>query len=171
MLLRQECSSDYSAIYQLVKTAFETAEVSDGHEQDLVNTLRGSEKYIPELALVAECDAKMVGYIMLTRTAVVNDSGRFEVLYLAPVAVALGYRNQRVGTELIQTAMKKAVELGFGAVFLAGNPAYYARFGFVPTIRYGIKCSIEIPEELNENIMVCELSPQALDGISGIVEF
>lgn len=49
----------------------------------------------------------------------------------------------------------------------AGNPAYYNRFGFVPTIRHGIKCNIKIPENLFENIMV----PQVLDGISGIVEF
>lgn len=47
-------------------------------------------------------------------------------------------------------------------MLLAGNPAYYNRFGFIPTIRHGIKCSVEIPENLLENIMVCELYPQAL---------
>lgn len=171
MIIRQENKNDFTTIYQLVRTAFETAEVKDGHEQDLVNELRNSNKYLPELALVAEQDGKIIGYLMITKTNVENESGKVEVLYLAPIAVSIEYRNQKVGSELIDSAMKKAHDLGFKAVFLAGNPAYYNRFGFVPTIRYGIKCSIEVPEELFENIMVCELYPQALNGISGIVQF
>lgn len=171
MIIRQENKNDFTTIYQLVKTAFETAEVKDGHEQDLVNELRNSNKYIHELALVAEQDEKIIGYIMLTKTNVENKTEKFEVLYLAPVAVAIEYRDQKVGSELICTAMKKAHDMGFKAVFLAGNPAYYNRFGFVPTIRHGIKCSVEIPKKLFESIMVCELYPQALNGISGIVEF
>lgn len=171
MIIRQENKSDFMEVYELVKAAFETAEVKDGHEQDLVNEFRNSSKYIAELALVAENNGKIIGYIMLTKTNIENEGEKFEALYLAPVAVALEYRNQKVGSELICAAMKKAYDMGFKAVFLAGNPAYYNRFGFVPTIRYGIRCNIEIPEELYENIMVCELFPQALNGISGIVEF
>lgn len=171
MIIRQENKNDFSEIYELVKTAFETAEVKDGHEQDLVNKFRKGSKYIPELALVAEHNEKIIGYIMLTKTNVKYEGQKFEVLYLAPVAVKKEYRKQKVGSQLIHTAMKKAHAMGFKAVFLAGNPVYYNRFGFVPTICYGIKCNIEIPEELFENIMVCELFPHALDGISGIVEF
>lgn len=171
MIIRQENKNDYIEIYELVKTAFETAEVKDGHEQDLVNEFRNSSKYIPELALVAEHNEKIIGYIMLTKTNVEYEGLKFEVLYLAPVAVAKEYRNQKVGSQLIYAAMKNAHAMGFKAVFLAGNPVYYNQFGFVPTIRHGIKCNIEIPEDLFENIMVCELFPQALDGISGIVEF
>lgn len=171
MIIRQENKNDYDIIYQLVQTAFETAKVKDGHEQDLVNKLRSSNKYIPELSLVAEKDGIIIGHIMLTRTFVENENGKFEALYLAPVSVALEYRNQGIGSKLIQTSMKLAMDIGFKAVFLAGDPAYYHKFGFVPTIKYGIKCSIEIPEELYENIMVCELLPNALDGIYGTVQF
>ena len=171
MIIRQENKNDFMAIYQFVKTAFETAEVKDGHEQDFVNELRNTNKYIPELALIAEIDGKIAGYIMLTRTNVYNGAEKFEVLYLAPVAVAIEYRNQKIGSELIRTAMKKARDMGFKAIFLAGNKTYYSRFGFVPTVRYGIKCNIEVPEELLENIMACELYSQALSGISGVVEF
>lgn len=171
MKIRQENKNDLIEIYELVKTAFETAEVKDGHEQDLVNELRNSSKYIPELALVAEHNEKIIGYIMLTKTNIDHEGENFEVLYLAPIAVAKEYRNQKVGSQLIYAGMKKARAIGFKAVFLAGNPAYYNRFGFVPTIHHGIKCNKEIPEYLFENIMVCELLPRALDGISGIVEF
>jgi predicted N-acetyltransferase YhbS len=170
MNIRQENRNDYDTIYQLVRTAFETAKVKDGHEQDFVNSLRDSSKYIPELALVAEEDGSIIGHIMLSRTCVENETGKFEALHLAPVSVVLEHRNQGVGSKLIQTAMKLATDMGFQAVFLAGDPAYYRRFGFVPTIRYGIKYSAEIPEELVDHIMVCELAPNALDGVYGKVE-
>lgn len=170
MIIRQENKDDYSTIYELVRTAFETAEMSDGHEQDFVNTLRDGDKYVPELALVAEMDNRIVGHIMLSKTCVENDGDKYEALLLGPVAVVLEYRNQKIGTKLIVTAMEKAKEMGFEAIFLAGNRAFYSRFGFVPAIRYGIKCALEIPEELIENIMVCELCPQALDGVTGIVD-
>ena len=170
MNIRQENKNDYHNIYQLVQTAFETAKVKDGHEQDLANNLRNSNKYIPQLALVAEEEGNIIGHIMLTKTYVENETGKFEALLLAPVSVVLEHRNQGVGSKLIQTDMKLAADMGFQAVFLAGDPAYYHRFGFVPTIQYGIKCSIEIPEELFDNIMVCELTPNALDGVYGSVE-
>ena len=35
MIIRQETTSDASAVYELVKTAFASAEHSDGNEQDL----------------------------------------------------------------------------------------------------------------------------------------
>ena len=36
MIIRQETTSDASAVYELVKPAFASAEHSDGNEQDLV---------------------------------------------------------------------------------------------------------------------------------------
>jgi putative acetyltransferase len=172
MNIRQENKNDYEAIYNFVKTAFETAKVKDGHEQDFVNTIRNSGNYIPELALVAEDENEIIGHIMLSRTYVENKDKdkKFEVLYLAPVSVLLKRRNQGIGSKLIYESFKRAREMRYKAVFLAGDPAYYNRFGFVPTIKHNIKCSLEIPEELYENIMVCELVPDALNGISGIVK-
>ena len=56
--IRQENKNDYEEIYNVVKTAFETAEHSDGNEQDLVVALRNSDSFIPELSLVAIKDNK-----------------------------------------------------------------------------------------------------------------
>ncbi len=170
MIIRQEKVNDYQTIYKLVKTAFETAKVKDGNEQDFVNVLRNSDKYIPELALVAEKDNQIIGHIMLTKTYVENGSCKFEALLLAPVSVMLEYRKQGIGTNLIRTSMEIARDMGFKAIFLAGDPMYYHRFGFVPTMQFNIKCSLEIPEDLYENIMACELVPQGLDGVSGVVK-
>ena len=63
--VRQEREAEFPAIYELIRTAFATAEVSDGDEQDFANRLRIHGNYIPELALVAECQGKLIGHIML----------------------------------------------------------------------------------------------------------
>ena len=69
MIIRQEINLN-SKIFIIDKIAFETARVSNGNEQDFVNRLRASGSYIPELALVAEENGKLVGHIMLTKTYV-----------------------------------------------------------------------------------------------------
>lgn len=170
MDIRREDPNDYNTIYQFVQTAFATAKVKDGDEQDFVNNLRRSDNYIPQLALVAEEEGKIIGHIMLTRTWVEDDDGQFTALLLTHLAVALEYRNQGIGTKLVQIGLKMAADMGYKAVFLAGDRGYYHRFGFVPARQYGIKCSLDVPEELIDNIMVCELVPNALAGVRGTVK-
>ena len=48
-------------IYELVKTAFATAKVSEGDEQDFVEPLRRGGGYIPDLALVMEDRGRLSG--------------------------------------------------------------------------------------------------------------
>ena len=62
MMIRQEEKRDCHDIYAIVKAAFESADHSDGNEQDLVNALRQSGAYIPELSLVAEIDGRIAGH-------------------------------------------------------------------------------------------------------------
>ena len=67
MLIRRENKSDYESIYDVVKTAFESADHADGNEQDLVNALRNGDSYISELSLVAEIEGIIVGHVMFTK--------------------------------------------------------------------------------------------------------
>ena len=66
--IRREQPADYAAVYELVKQAFEHAEHTDHDEHNLVNRLRQSPFYLPELALVAETGGIIVGHIMFTET-------------------------------------------------------------------------------------------------------
>ena len=105
--VRQEREAEFPAIYELIRTAFATAEVSDGDEQDFANRLRIHGNYIPELALVAECQGKLIGHIMLTRTVVTQDDGTpYEALMIAPLSVVLDYRNQGVGSALLKEGLR-----------------------------------------------------------------
>jgi hypothetical protein len=47
-------------------------------------------------------------------------------------------QRQGVGSTLITHTLDQARRLGFRAVLLFGNPAYYSRFGFADATRFGI---------------------------------
>jgi len=167
MVIRRERPEEFPQIYDLVKVAFQTAKVSNGKEQDFVNQLRSGANYIPELALVAEENGKLVGHIMLTKAHIVNGANKFVALYLAPISVVFGYRNKGIGSNLIKESFKLAKEMGYTSVLLVGDPAYYHRFGFKAAVTFGIKPTHEIPDE---NVMACELVPNALKGVGGTTD-
>ena len=168
MKIRQEKPSDFRDIYDLVKVGFQTAEVSNGNEQDYVIKLRASGNYIPELALVAEENGKLIGHIMLTKTCVSCNDSKFEALLLAPLCVALEHRNLGIGSKLVVESFGLAKNLGYKAVFVVGNPAFYSRFGFRSSVLFGIKHVPMIPDQF---VMVNELSAGALTGVVGTVTF
>ncbi len=143
MIIRQEKSNDYEIIYSVIKNAFDSSEHADGNEQDLVIALRKSENYIPELALVAEEDGKIVGHIMFTKAKV----GEIDVLALAPLSVLPEYQRKRVGTALIKAGHKIAKGLGYGYSVVLGSETYYPRTGYVPADTLGIIPPFDVPRE------------------------
>jgi len=166
--IRQENATDWPAIYSLIRIAFETAKVKDGDEQDFATGLRTSERYIPELSLVAEQDGMLIGHVMLTHTVLHQDTGEdVDVLLLAPLSVLLEYRNRGVGGALVEEACRTAKELGYTAVFLCGDPAYYNRFGFRQSSGWGITAIQSIPDQY---VLVKELKEGFLDSVQGKIE-
>ena len=161
--IRQENQNDYEKIYNVVKTAFETAEHSDGNEQDLVVALRNSDSFIPELSLVAIKDNKIVGYILFTKIKIGNN----EELALAPLAVLPKYQKQGIGSKLIQQGHKIAKKLGYHYSIVLGSETYYPKFGYVPAIQYGIKAPFEVS---NENFMAIKLNDTDIE-IKGTVRY
>lgn len=171
MDIKISCETEHNlkSIDQFVKTAFETAHFSDGKEVELIRAIRSSPSYIPELTFVATLQATIVGYVMLSKTIVSNHDAAFTGLLLAPLCTQVNVRNQNLGSFLVKTALNKAVEMGYSAVFLVGDRQYYKRFGFVPASTYQISCNLDIPTELMDNVMALELVPDALKGVRGTV--
>jgi putative acetyltransferase len=168
MNIRQETKEDFKEIYKLVKSAFETARVSNGKEHDFVNELRASSKYIPELALVVEEQKRLIGHIMLTKFNVKTSNKNLKPLLLGPVCVMLGYRNEKIGENLINKSLEIAKKIGYNCVFLVGDPNYYYRMGFRQAIEYGIKCEDKIESKY---VLATELIPETLKDIKGTISF
>lgn len=165
MIIRQEQLKDFDNIYTFVKKAFETAQVKDGEEQDFVNCLRASSYYIPELALVAEENTTLIGYIMLTEIEIKET--KIKALLLAPLCVELNYRKKGIGGDLIKEAFRLAREKQYESVFLCGNPVYYSRFGFKNLAsNFDIIDTSDIPKEY---VMVYELFPGVLKNKKGTI--
>lgn len=163
LTIRQENKNDYEEVYKVIKTAFETAEHSDGNEQDLVVALRKSDNFIPELSLVAVMDNKIVGYILFTKIKI----GKQEELALAPLGVLPEYQKKGIGSVLIQEGHKKARELGYHYSVVLGSDKYYPKFGYIPTKEYGIVAPFDVPDE---NFMAIKLNDAEIE-IKGIVQY
>lgn len=163
MKIRQETKADHADVYEVVKTAFSTAERSDGSEQDLVTALRGSAAFVPELSLVAEMDGKIVGHILFTRA----DVGGHPVLALAPLSVLPQYQRRGVGLALMAEGHRIAEELGFDYSVVLGHPAYYPKAGYRPASGFGIKAPFDVPDE---NFMALKINPAAED-VRGTIQY
>ena len=161
--IRKENTNDYDEIYKVIKTAFATAENSDGNEQDLVVALRNSDNFIPELSLVAIDNDKIVGYILFTKVEI----GKNTELALAPIGILPEYQRKGIGSKLIQEGHKIAKELGYHYVVVLGSEKYYPKFGYIPAIEYGIKPPSEIA---SENFMAVKLNNINTE-IKGIVKY
>lgn len=164
MSIRREEAKDYKEVYEVVKKAFEGAEHTDGNEQNLVEKLRGSEAFVPELSLVAEAEGKIIGHILFTEVRVGKDT----LLGLAPVAVLPEYQKKGIGGQLIEEGHRIARNMGYKGVVLLGHPTYYPKFGYKPSVEFGIKAPFEVPVEV---FMAIELKKDSLAGIEGVAEY
>lgn len=143
MDIRGEVPQDYAAIQEVIRSAFATAEYSDGNEAELVARLRRSDSYIPALSLVAEEAEQIIGYIMFTKANV----GEAIVLALAPLAVLPEYQQQGVGRALVKSGHEIAMMLGYTHSVVLGSNQYYPQFGYVPAHTLGIEAPFVVPKE------------------------
>ena len=161
--IRKENKNDYNEVYNVIKKAFETAEHSDGNEQDLVGRLRKSKAFIPELSLVAVEENKIVGYILFTKIKIKDNIE----LALAPLAVLPEYQRKGIGKKLIETGHNIAKNLGYHYSIVLGSENYYSKMGYIPAIQYGIKAPFQVPDE---NFMAIKLNDTNIE-IKGTVEY
>ena len=98
--IRQETEKDYPQVFKLVEEAFRDMEESDHREQFLVERLRHSPAFVPELSLVADGDGGVVGYGLMTRVSIRSGILDAESLALAPVAVRPDRQSMGIGSAL-----------------------------------------------------------------------
>lgn len=150
ILIRQERQEDYHQIRKLVREAFALAEHSDGDEHNLIERIRHSPDYIPELSLVAVSGDIVLGHIMFSRISV----GPSEAIALAPLSVRADWQRKGIGKFLVTAAHGLARKLGYSCSIVLGEPDYYSKFGYEKTSNYGILAPFDVPDEY---YMVCKL--------------
>ena len=144
--IRQEEDQDIFGIKEVNDLAF-----GGGDESTLIEAIRQSDIFIPELSLVAETDHKSV-----------------PSLALAPMAVKPSHQKQGIGSSLINAGLKQCRELGCESVVVLGHSEYYPRFGFEIASNKGIKAPFDVPDEA---FMVIELIPRSLENDQGTVKY
>ncbi len=166
--IRQEEKGDYKAVFELIEKAFVREKLSNHKEHFLVERLRKSNAFIPELSLVAEVGNKIVGHILVTKLKIKNNRETFDSLALAPVSVLPEYQGKRIGGSLIKQAHRQAKALGYTSIVLLGHETYYPKFGYQQAYTYEIELPFDVPKE---NCMVIELVENGLKDVNGVVVY
>lgn len=162
-IIRSETSDDFAAISDLLEKAF-----GQPNEAQLVDRLRESDAYIPELALVALQNDQIVGHILFTHIHIETENEKIPALALAPMAVIPAMQKTGIGTALIKKGLELCRQAGHKIVIVLGHDKYYPKFGFVPASKYSITPPFEVPDEA---FMALPLQPAALDHVAGVVRY
>lgn len=163
MHLRPELPADFAAIDEVHRLAF-----GQPDEARLVQALRATDAYIPELALVAVLDDCVVGHILFTRIVIEAADDKAAAIALAPLAVLPRWQRAGIGAALTRLGLSEASRLGHRLAIVLGHADYYPRFGFVAARAHGIEAPFPVPDDA---WMVRELQPGALRGVHGTVRY
>jgi putative acetyltransferase len=132
--VRVEESKDRAAVDELVEEAFGEPSV-----KRLVQLIRASEHWVPELSLVADRDGELVGHILLSTTDLVSDGATEQILLLSPLAVRPGAQGSGIARRLVEEGIAAADGAGYSVIVLEGDPGLYRRLGFQPATALGIE--------------------------------
>lgn len=161
MRIREEKDSDFNDIRRVNVSAFPTPA-----EADLVDKIRLAQ--IDYISLVAEYEGEIVGHILFSSVSLVSDESGFNVFGLGPMAVVPEHQKKGIGSRLIHAGLDMCTEQNYDAVVVLGHPEYYPRFGFVPSLTFGIASEYDVPSEV---FMVKELKQGILRGLNGIIKY
>lgn len=141
LIIRPETPLDERAIAQIHILAF-----SRDNEALLVDKIRASDRYIPQLSLVAETDGMLIGHILFSYIDLIAED-KLSVLALAPMAVRSGFQKKGIGSKLVRTGLDIAEAMKAPLVVVLGHPWFYPRFGFESAKQHHIESPFPVPEE------------------------
>jgi putative acetyltransferase len=137
LIIRAETLDDHDDIRRINDEAF-----GQTVESRLVETIRASQRFVPELSLVAVSDGQSLGHVISSYVdLLVPDTRR--VLQVGPLAVLPSHQRRGIGSALMHETIRLSDKRGEPLLLLEGNPAYYERFGFTRADAAGV----EMPPE------------------------
>lgn len=178
IIIRPETPKDYKDIVSLVLRSFqEGTPYSDGTDiVALIEEIRVSKYYIPELSFVAELDGKIVGHFLfshfpLSRTPEGDHIDSNEIVMLAPVSVHADYFHKHVGVTMLTLGIQKVKECGFKGITVEGDFHFYNRVGFRTSSEHNIYPTSGFPMEEPRCMMCQETYEGSLNGIQGYIVY
>ncbi len=140
MRIRSETDADRADIKKVNEEAFGRAV-----EADLVDAIRASDGFLPELSLVAIAAEGVVGHVLLSYVEI--EPGQHPVLQLGPLAVLPSHQRRGIGSALMDEAVRVADARGEPLILLEGNPRFYERFGFGRSDESGIEAPVGVDQQ------------------------
>lgn len=163
--IRPERPQDREQAEAVTREAFFNVHVPGCCEHYILHVMRDCDAFVPELALCAWHGDELVGCAYYTKATIVRDGGaRREVLCLGPIGVLPEWQRKGVGTALMGEGRARAAALGYDAIVLYGDPAYYGKKGFEPAERY----SVRTPDDMYADaLQICVLKPEMATELGG----
>ena len=178
IIIRPEMVKDYKEIISLVLRSFkEGTNYSDGTDIiALIEEIRASEYYIPELSFVAELDGKIVGHFLfshfpLSKTKNGEYINNKDIVMLAPVSVHADYFHKHIGVTMLTLGIQKVREAGFKGITVEGNFNFYNRLGFRTSSEFNIYPTSGYPMEEPRCMMCQETFDGSLNDIEGYIVY
>lgn len=125
-MIRPERPDDARAVWTVHEAAFGRPD-----EAQLVARLRAEAH--PAVSLVAERADRLIGHVFCSPVSIEGGAASPAPAAggLGPVGVLPDAQGGGAGGALVRAALEASPALGWQLLFLLGDPAWYARFGFV----------------------------------------
>ena len=167
-LIRLERKEDYPVVENLIRESFWNVYRPGCLEHYLITKLREHSDFVKELDFVMEKDGEIIGQNVFVKANIKADDGRnIPILTMGPICIAPELKRRGYGKILLDYSIKKATELGFGAVCFEGNINFYGKSGFTFAREFGLRYH-GLPEGADASFFLCkELIPGYLNSITG----
>jgi len=132
VIIRAETEADHAAIRTINDEAF-----GETIEGGIVDAIRASDRFVPELSLVAVSGGQTLGHVISSYVDL--EPGGHRVLQVGPLAVLPSHQRRGIGSALMQETIRLAEARGEPLLLIEGNPRYYERFGFTRADAVGIE--------------------------------
>lgn len=134
--IRPEEPPDEPAIRSLLGAAFRGSA-----EADLVDRLRREGDLTLSLVALNEVTLGHIAFSPVELT----EAPHLKACALGPLAVLPHHQNCRIGTALVDEALRQLRDTEFDLVVVLGEPAYYAQFGFSAQAAQALKTAYDGP--------------------------